>query len=250
MFDIFQQPWTLLITAILGWFILLLLHGDSRLWWQSHLVIFLAVAVFALDMLVGAGLFKFSKTLTLVIKAALGLGIAALLTFMIIHIITTYEQHRWQWFIPLVLAFAAFGLDFIVRTDLEKINALVKTARKACEQEDLDAIGALISENYSDSFHNSKEGLMNHCRSLLTEPLIENTTKMSLDIDISSPRAEATLVSIVNFERQSRVYRDYRQFVIFKIRLYLQKEQGKRWLIHQTEVIEIDRQPFKWRDIR
>ena len=74
MFDIFQQPWTLLIIAILGWFVLLLLHGDSRLWWQSHLVIFLAVAIFTLDILVGAGLFKFSKTLTLAIQAALGLG--------------------------------------------------------------------------------------------------------------------------------------------------------------------------------
>lgn len=250
MFDIFQQPWTLLIIAILGWFVLLLLHGDSRLWWQSHLVIFLVVAIFTVDILVGAGLFKFSKTLTLVIKAVLGLGIATLLTFMIIHIIATYERHRWQWFIPLILAFSAFGLDFMVRTDLERINALIKTARKACEQEDLDAIGALISENYSDSFHNSKEDLVNHCRSLLTEPLIETTTKMSLEIDISSPRAEAILVSIVNFERQSRIYRDYKQFVIFKIRLYLQKEPGKKWLIHRTEVIEIDRQPFKWRDIR
>ncbi len=250
MCGIFQQPWTLLITAVAGWFILLLLHGDSRLWWQSHLVIFLAVAVFAVDMLVGAGLFKLSKTLTLVIQASLGLGIAVLLGFMIIHIIATYEQHRWQWFVPLALAFAAFGLDFIVRTDLEQINSLIKTGRKACEREDFDAIAALISADYSDSFHNTKDDLMKHCRSLLSEPLVEKTTKMSLDIDISSPKAEATLVAIVNFEKGSHVYREYKQFVIFKIRLYLQKEQDKRWLIHQTEVIEIDRQPFKWRDVR
>ena len=73
---------------------------------------------------------------------------------------------------------------------------------------------------------------------------------MSLDINISSPKAEAMLVSIINFEKSSHVYRDYRQFVIFKIRLYLQKEEGKRWLINRTEVIEIDRQSFKWQDIR
>jgi hypothetical protein len=180
----------------------------------------------------------------------LGLGIAALLAFQTIHIIQTYERHRWQWFVPLVLAAAAFGLDFIVRTDLEQINSLIKTARRACEQEDFDGIAALISTDYSDSFHNSKDDLMNHCRSLLSEPLVENTRKMSLDIDISSPKAEATLVAIVNFEKGSHVYRDYKQFVIFKIKLYLQREQDKRWLIHQTEVIEIDRQLFKWRDIR
>ena len=250
MFDIFQQPWTLLITAIAGWFVLLLLHGDSRLWWQSHLVIFLAVAVFAVDMLVGAGLFKFSKTVTLVIQASLGLGITALLAFMIIHIIATYEQHRWQWFVPLALAFAAFGLDFIVRTDLEQINVLIKTARKASEQEDFDAIAALISTDYSDSFHNTKDDLMNHCRRLLSEPLIEKTRKIGMEIDISLPKAEVTFRSIIHFEKQSHVYKNYRPFVGFKIRLDLQKERDKRWLINRTEVLEIGGQPFKWRDIR
>ncbi|MHC4640146.1 MAG: hypothetical protein ACYS32_00775 [Planctomycetota bacterium] len=250
MFNIFQQPWTLLIIAVIGWFILLLIHGDSRLWWQSHLVIFLAVAIFTVDILVGAGLFKFSKTLTLVIQGTLGLGIAALLTFQIIHIIATYEQHRWQWFLPLALAAAAFGLDFVVRTDLERINTLIKTVRKATEEEDFGAIASLISEDYSDSFHNGKDDLMNHCRRLMSEPLVEKTTKMSLDVSISSPKAEATLVAIINFEKQSWVYREYRPFVGFKIRLDLQKEGDKRWLIHRTEVLEIGGHPFKWRDIR
>ena len=250
MFNIFEQPWTLLIAGIAAWFILLLLHGDSRLWWQSHLVIFLGAAFFAVDFLVEAGLFKFSKTLTIIIQAALLLTIAALLTFQIIHIIQTYERHRWQWFLPIVLAVAAFGFDTLVRTDMERINALIKTARKAAEREDFDAIGAIISADYEDSYHNTKDDLMNHCRRLLSEPLVEKTRKMSLDIDISSPKAEATLVTFVNFEKGSRVYREYKQFVIFKIKIYLQKEHDKRWLIHQTEVIEIDRQPVKWRNIR
>src|SRR4030042_4153674 len=111
MFNVFEQPWTLLIAGIAAWFILLLLHGDSRLWWQSHLIIFLGAAVFTVDFLVEAGLFKFGKTLTMSIQAALLLTIAALLTLQIIHIIQTYERHRWQWFLPIVLVVVAFGLD-------------------------------------------------------------------------------------------------------------------------------------------
>ena len=91
---------------------------------------------------------------------------------------------------------------------------------------------------------------MNHCRRLLSEPLIEKTTKMGLDINISSPKAEVTFRSIIHFEKQSHVYKNYRPFVGFKIRLDLQKERDKRWLIHRTEVLEIGGQPFKWRDIR
>ncbi|MHC4656107.1 MAG: hypothetical protein ACYS91_13985 [Planctomycetota bacterium] len=250
MFNFFEQPWTLLIAGIVVWFALLFIHGDSRLWWQSHLVIFLAVACFALDFLVKAGLFKISKTLTIIIQAALALAIAALFTLQIFYIVQTYKRNRWQWFLPIILIAAAFGLDSLVKTDMEKISTLINTARKATEQEDFDAIGALISADYSDSFHNTKVDLMNHCRNLLSEPLIEKTRKIGMAIDISLPKAEVTFTSNIHFEKQSHVYRNYKPFVRFKIRLDLQKEPDKRWLIHQTEVLEIDRQPFKWRDIR
>lgn len=250
MFNIFEQPWTLLIAGIAAWFILLLLHGDSRLWWQSHLVIFLGAAVFAVDFLVEAGLFKFSKTLTLIIQAALLLTIAALLTLQIIHILQTYERHRWQWFLPIVLAVVAFGFDTLVRTDLERINALIKTARKAVEQEDFDAIAAIISADYGDSYHNTKGDLMNHCRRLLSEPLVNKAKKMGLKVEISSPSAAVTLTTIVHFEKQSRIYRNYKPFVILKMRLDLTKEQDGSWLINRAEIIEIDRQPVKWRNIR
>jgi len=250
MFDIFEQPWTLLITAILAWFILLLIHGDSRLWWQSHLVIFLAVAFFALDFMAEAGLFKISKTLTIIIQAALALAIAVLLALQIIHIFLTYEQHRWQWFLPIILVVAAFGLDFIVQTDLEKINTLISTGIKAAEQENCDAIAAIISANYSDSYHSTKDDLMYHCRELLSGPLAEKIKKAGLTIDISSPKAAVTLTVIIHFDKQSHVYREIKPFVILKIKLDLQREQDNRWLINRAELLEIDRQAVNWQDIR
>ena len=249
MFNIFEQPWTLLIAGIAAWFILLLLHGDSRLWWQSHLVIFLGAAFLAVDFLVEAGLFRFSATLILIIKAILLLAVAALLVFQIFHIIQNYERHRWQWFVPLVMVFAAFGLDSLIRTDMERINSLVKTASKAAEREDFDAIAAIISPDYEDSYHNTKNNLMNHCRRLLSEPLVNKAKKMGLKVEISSPTAVVTLTSAVHFEKQSRIYRNYKPFVILKMRLDLNKEKNKNWLINRVEILEIDRQPVKWRDI-
>jgi hypothetical protein len=250
MFNIFEQPWTLLIAGIAAWFILLLLHGDSRLWWQSHLVIIFGAALFAVDFLVDAGLFKFGITLTIIIKAVLLITIVALLTLQIIHINLVYKNHRWQWFLPIVLIVAAFGLDFVVHTDMERINSLIKTTRKAAEQEDFDAIGAIISADYEDSYHNTKEDLMNHCRRLLSEPLVNKAQKMGLKVEISSPRAAVTLTSIIHFEKQSRIYRDYKSFVILKMKLDLKKERDKSWLINRAEILEIDRQPVKWREIR
>ncbi len=228
MFNIFEQPWTLLIAGIVVWFTLLFIHGDSRLWWQSHLVIFLAAACFALDFLAGAGLFKISKTLTIIIQAGLVLAIAALLTLQIIHIIKTYERRRWQWFLPIILIAAAFGLDLLVKTDSEKINTVIRKIQKASEQEDCNAIGALISADYSDPFHNSKDALMNHCRRLLSEPLVKKSRQRGVKIEISPPKAEVTLTVVVHFDEQSYVHREYMSLAIVKIELDLQKEQDKR----------------------
>ena len=250
MLNFFEQPWTLLIAGIIVWLGLLIIHGDSRLWWQTHLVIFLAVVFFAVDFLVGAGLFKFSKTLTIIIQATLILAIAVLVTLQIIHIMLTYEKHLWQWFLPIILVAAAFGLDFIVQTDLEKINILIDTGRKAVEQENCNAIEWLISADYSDSYHNTKDDLMNHCRRLLSEPLVEKGKRRSLEIEISSPAASATLTIVIHFDKRSYVYREYKPFVSVKIKLDLQKEPDKMWLINRAEILEIDRQPVKWRDIR
>lgn len=249
MFNIFEQPWTLLIAGIVVWLALLVIHGDGRLWWQSHLVIFLAVACFALRFLVEAGLFKISKTLTIIIQVILVLAIAALLTLQIIHVIVVYKRHQWQWFLPIILVVAAFGLDSLVQTDLEKINTLISTVRKAAEQEDFDAIEALISADYSDSFHNTKDALMKHCRNLLSEPLIEKTRQVGMKVEISSPKAEVTLAVKVHFDEQSH-YREYQPFVFVKIELDLQKEPDKRWFINRAEILEINKQPVTWRNIR
>jgi hypothetical protein len=249
MYNIFEQPWTLLIAGIVVWFTLLFIHGDSRLWWQSHLVIFLAGAFFALDFLVEARLFQISITLTIIIQAALALAIAALLTLQIFHIIRTYERRRWQWFLPVILIVAAFGLDLLVKTDMEKINTVISKIRKASEQENLNAIGALISADYRDSFHNSKDALMKHCRSLLSEPLVKKSRQLGIKKEISSPRAEVTLTVKVEFDEQSH-YREYQPFVILKMELGLQKEQGKRWLINRAEILEVNKHPVSWRDVR
>lgn len=250
MFNVFQQPWTLLITAIVAWLILLFIHGDSRLWWQTHLVIFLGVAIIAVDVLVEVGLLKFSTKLTMIIHGVLALAIAVLLILQIIHVIGTYERHRWQWFIPIILALAGLGLDFLVKTDLEKINILIRTVRIATEEEDIDAIGAILSEDYSDSYHNSKAALVNHCRRLLSEPLVRTSKEIGVIREITPPRAKVILTSVIHFDEQSWVSREYRSFVWLKIKLDLQKEEDKRWLVNRAEILEVDKQPVNWSYVR
>ncbi len=160
------------------------------------------------------------------------------------------KRYWWQFLIPVFIAAIAFGLDSIVQTDLEKINSLINKGMKAVEEEDTGAIDAIISADYKDSYHNSKERLMNHCNRELSRSLVEKNKKMSLQLEMSPPTATADLTVLMVFEKDSFVAQNYRPFLSVKVKLYLQKEQDNMWLINRAELLEIDRQRVSWRQIR
>jgi len=181
----------------------------------------------------------------------LTVAIIVLLILLMFRSIFPEKRHWWQLALPAFLAVAAFGLDRLVQTDLEKINKVINIAIKAVEEEKPDAIDAIISENYSDSYHRNKRALILHARRVLSEPVVEKNIKRILEINISPSKttAEATFTVRVVFDKRSYVYQKYKRIMLVKVRVNLQKEQGK-WLINQAELLELDRRPFNWRQIR
>jgi len=182
-----------------------------------------------------------------------GLLIIAVVTLpvlLMVRRIFPEKRHWWQLALPAFLAVAAFGLDWLIETDLEKINKVINTGVKAVEQEDPDAIEPIISEGYSDSYHRNKAALMRHCRRRLSEPLVERNIKRVREIILSPSKttAEATFTVRMVFDERSYVYQSYKREMVARVRVNLQKEQGK-WLINQAELLELDRQPVNWRNI-
>jgi len=180
----------------------------------------------------------------------LTLAVVTLLILLMFHRIFPEKRHWWQWLLPAFLIAAAFGVDALVQTDLEKINAVISTAVKAVEEENPDAVEPIISNNYHDSYHNAKEDLMYYCRSLLSEPLVDKSIKRIVSIDISPPEATAVFTVRIVFDKRSYVYRDFKRLMLAKIELHLRKEQDKSWLINRAEILELDRRPANWRDVR
>jgi len=160
------------------------------------------------------------------------------------------EKHRWwQLLIPVFLAIAAVGADMLVQTDLEKINSVIKAAINAVQQEDYNAIGATIDNNYSDSYHSTKQLLLDHCRQELSKPLVDKIKKPARKIDISDSNATATLFVVIILDKNSYIT-EYKPFLQVKARLSFRKQPDKRWLISRIEILEIDQQPINWRNIR
>jgi hypothetical protein len=161
------------------------------------------------------------------------------------------EKSRWwQLLIPLVIAVAGVALDFLVKTDPEKISALLKTGMKAVEQENADAVDAVIAPHYNDSYHNTKQDLMRYCRMMLAQPLVEKNKKLALSIEMSTPNATATFTVITRFDPRSYIYQSYMRSLLTRMELHLQKQPDKSWLITRAEVLELNRQPANWRHIR
>lgn len=245
MFNIFEQYWTLLIAAVVAWRILDAFLSDRRSWWQWLLLIFLLVASYATDRLTETG------TITSVLaRIIIVLAFAFLLGFPLALAIRAREPHWHLWLLPPCLAVAAFGCDWLVRTDLEKVNALIERAVKAAEQEDCDTIDTVIADDYSDSYHNTKEPLMRYCRTLLSRPLVQNNRTWGLEIQLSPPQATAVLVVFSTFEPDSFVSQTYKPTLLTKMELTLRKQPDKSWLISRAEVLEIDRRPVNWTQIR
>jgi len=177
-------------------------------------------------------------------------AIAALLILLIFRAVLPEKRRWWQLGLPTLILVAAFGLDLLVQTDLEKINAVIDTGVKAVEQENPDAIEPIISNNYSDSFHNSKAALIAHCRIRLSEPLVEKNIKRTVSIDIQPPIATAIFTVRLLFDKQSYVYQNFKSQMLTKVKVDLQKQPNNQWLINQVELLEIDLHPANWQDIK
>ncbi len=181
------------------------------------------------------------------------LTVAAVLTlFGMVQFRSIFPEKRrwWQLLVPLVLAAAAFGMDFVVQTDLEKIKSTIKTGMKAVADEDYNAIAQIISDNYSDSHHSTKERLLAHCRRSLSQNPVAKNKKTGAAIELSESDATAIVFMLTTFDESSYVAENYKPFLFIKTKLNLQKQPDKRWLISRIEVLELDRQPVNWSHIK
>jgi hypothetical protein len=183
----------------------------------------------------------------------------ALLVVFVFRALFPQRRKWWLWLLPVLLAASAFALDFFVETDAEKVRTVLARAVKAVEKENPELLTPLFSDDYRDSFHASKEALLNNCRWWLSQPLIEknvlrivslevNPPKARLDSPSSARRAEAVFTVRVVFDPQGPVF-EYRKMMIFKLRADFRK-QGSGWFFSRVEVLEIDLHPADWQHIQ
>jgi hypothetical protein len=159
------------------------------------------------------------------------------------------KKRAWLfWLLPVVIAAAAFAIDYFVVTDKEQIEDALTAACKAVENEDIRSLEPLIWSNYSDTFHPTKQVLLNHFQVRLAEPVIEKIVSSIVSLDIKPPRATVVFTARVMFDPQGPVYQ-YRKMMIFSMQAELIKE-ADRWFFSKTEILTIDLQTAGWKEMQ
>lgn len=147
-------------------------------------------------------------------------------------------------FIPLAIFVFAFFADFIVETDNEKINSMVKTIKKSVINEKTDEIELLISPNYYDPYHRSKDRAVSHLKSLYIISPVEMALITEKEILKNDEKATINIKAGLTFEPGAPL-----GAVSVKFSLDLVKNANGQWLISSSELEELNKQPVSWGDI-
>lgn len=187
----------------------------------------------------------FEQPWTLLVTAVI-----ALIVVLVLHRTVEGKKRLFLWLLPPLLALLAFGLDHLIETDLEKIRAVIDTAVTAVEDENADAIEPIIADNYRDSLHKRKEAFLYHCKRKLSGPLVDKNIARIISIDISGTQSVAIFTVRIVFDQRSYVAQAYKQLVLTKVEMTLQKQPDNRWLVTSIELLELDLQPTSWSDLQ
>lgn len=160
-----------------------------------------------------------------------------------------YEKRRfWQLLLPVVIALAALSIDYFVKTDREKISAVLQFASKAVQNNTPDQLSRVIASDYADSFHYNREKLLDHSASSQIPGNIKKCKSSIASLNLQSDQANILVASTVTLERDSRNPEMFVDIVKVNADIELKKIKNE-WLITSIELRKINNLPVKWFDI-
>lgn len=179
--------------------------------------------------------------------------IAAVVVFLVVYIFRTLKPEKRRWWhllIPVTIAVLAFAIDFLVETDRESINNIIKGCIKAAENQDANAFDAYIASDYRDSLHQDKKEIMLYCRAILSEPAVKRFVILDQSMELSPSNATVIIKAVLFFDERSRFYKELKPAMVGKGKIGLKKYPNKKWQVNYAELVEIDNQPVNWDEVK
>lgn len=154
----------------------------------------------------------------------------------------------WKVLIPLVIAGLGFGVDHFIKTDNEKINLLIDNARTAFVVRDFDTIDRIMSSDYKDSYHKSKDAALNHCKRVLDRPFAEKIKMMYSNLTINGNNAKTIIEATIHIDQRNPYAGMAPEVAMVKVEIDFAKT-AKEWKVTQVELKELNKSSVSWGQI-
>lgn len=173
------------------------------------------------------------------------LAIAAI-AFLVVMI---FRPKR-EMLIPLAIALLAFGLDYLVKTDYEKIKAAIIDGTEAVKAKQIEPIDQIVDDDYYDELNGDKRAILAYCEAIFQVAPIERVIRRELEITIEDKKAEVLWRGWIFFGTDGDLQDIAEQTLQVKMRLHFRKDSDKQWRMYTSEMLEINNNPTSWRQIK
>ena len=167
----------------------------------------------------------------------------------IVALMKGMENRRWRLLLPLLLGMIAFGVDYFVKTDHEKIDSLVTILTESAVDGNLSQLEMIVSENYSDAKNKSKRHLLAFCKPIYGRGQIQKINRKYFDINVTRPKAKCDLDMVVILDPESS-YAMAGNIVAIETRLHLSRSDDGMWQIVSSEILKANNYDVSWKTVR
>ena len=167
----------------------------------------------------------------------------------IVALMKGMENRRWRLLLPLAGVLVAFGVDYFIKTDYEKIDSLVTILTDSAVEGDLSQLETIISADYSDAKNKSKRHLLAFCTPIYGRGQIQKINRKYFDINVTRPKAKCDLDMVVILDPESS-YAMAGYIVSLETRLHLSRSDDGMWQIVSSEILKANNYDVSWKSVR
>jgi hypothetical protein len=173
----------------------------------------------------------------------------AFMLLVVVYVMRTsfpQKQKWWHLLIPILIAAGAFGLDYLVKTDSEKVKGIMDNAIAATLERDTGAMNPLIADDYRDRHHPTKQMIMSTFNFVVARHSIRSITMTDYSIVVEGETADAEMLVRVRMNPATTAM-PTPEFAYAKLKLKFKKKPDATWQIKSTDLVEVNKNPVNWK---
>ena len=143
-----------------------------------------------------------------------------------------------------LLVVLAFGLDWLMTTDREKIETVVAKIARATKEENAEEIISHIGPGYRGQLGHSRQVFAELCRQIFSSPQIQDNWLLKRELALADGEAMAHITALSQLDQQS----EWAVFSPAKTvwQVELTKQPNGSWKIVWIELLELNNQRIDW----